>query len=831
MTTNVSGPIYAQSNHHLVLTFLAFVAFLALAFEPAFTQTTSTWSGGAGNWAPCPQDQGNALWDTCSGDYYPGKGDNSDTAIVKGGPVTLGSGNGITIANLSVAGGQSVVVTPGYLDFTGSSIMNNGPLIIGAGNGVFIQAPANITLSGSGSVSMTDPNARFWGGNGTGATLVNQQLIQGEGGLGVEGLAIINQGTISANINGATLAVQPAAMTNTGTMQAASGGTLDLIGQITFNNTGGTIQALDKSTVLFQTNISGGTITTSGSGALTIGAPGGVAFTNITNGGTFNVTAGGGLSWVGTITNNGVYNTYGSISTSGSVTLKGSGTILVSGGSIDGINANPLINQQLIHGGGRFYEVPLTNQATIQADNTSNFLYIDGNATTNTGTLQATGGGTLQLDTVVNNTGGTIEAQNGSTVIFTNNFNGSINGGTLTTSGTGTIQSQNGVLDGTVNIPTNAGTLNVASGYDLFIQGTINNTGTIGATGNSCVILNQPSTLTGSGTLNMGSGSCIFGSGNAFTNESTIQGAGTIGDSNPMPIINSGTIIANQSGNTLIIQPNSSGFTNTGTLTANAGSTLNVHGTMNNLKKGALTGGTYNASGILDLQASIATNNANITLSGASAQIFDAFDGVNALAGLITNGKGTLTLQNGASLTTTKDLSNKGTINVGIGSSLTTGGSFTQTAKTVTVDGTLTAPTGLTLKKGTIQGQGTLAAAVTSTGIVLAGDSLTAPGVLTVNGSYTQDATGTLELPINGTQLGSQYSQLAVTNGVSLNGILEIKRAKKFVPAVGTSFTVLTASAVSGQFSSVKGTGINSNEHFAVNYNSGSVTLTVASGP
>jgi hypothetical protein len=811
----------------VALTFVA--SLLATSALPAFAQVTSTWTGGAGNWAPCHQDHGTALWDTCSGGYYPGKGDNNDTAIVMGGPVTLGPTNGITIANLTVGTGDSVIVTPGYLDFTGNSIVNNGSIIIGAGNGVFIQAPANITLSGTGSVTINDPNTRFWGGNGQGATLVNQQLIQGEGGLGVEGLTIVNQATISANINGATLSVQPAAINNTATMQAASGGTLDLIGQITFNNSGGIIQALNKSTVLFETNVSGGTITTSGSGVLTIGAPGGVSFTNITNGGTFNVTAGGGLSWVGTITNNGVYNTFGSISTSGSVTLKGSGTILLNGGSFDGLNANPLINQQLIHGGGRFYEVPLTNQATIQGDSISNFLYIDGSTTTNTGTLQAIGGGTLQLDTVVNNSGGTIEAQNGSTVIFTNNFNGSINGGTLTTSGTGTIQSQNGVLDGTVNVPTNAGTLNV-NGYDLFFQGTINNTGTINLTGNSCIVMNQPSTLTGTGTLNMASTTCIYGSGLSFTNASTIQGAGTIGDSNPMPISNSGTIIADQPGTTLFITPNSTGFTNTGTLIADAGATLDITGLLTNLVKGTLSKGIYNVSGTLDVQSKITTNASDITLAAAGAQIYDNFDGINALAPLTQN-SGTLTLQSGASLTTTTNLANKGTLTVGTGSSLTTSGSFTQKAKIVTVDGRLTAPTNLTVTKGTLQGQGTISAVVTSNATVIAGNATTKSGVLTIQGAYTQNATGILDVAINGTTLGSQYSQLAVSNGVSLGGTLTINRSRKFVPAVGTTFTIVTGSVVTGQFATVKNLTINSNEHFEVAYNSNNVTLTVASGP
>jgi hypothetical protein len=830
MTTNVSGPARARITRDLAFTLVAVLLVLVTPRE-ALAQTTSTWSGGTGNWAPCPQDQGTALWDTCSADYYPGKGDNSDTAIVQGGPVTIGSGEGITIANLSIAAGDSVIVTPGYLDFTGSSIVNNGSLVIGAGNGVFIQAPANITLSGSGSVTITDPNTRLWGGNGTGATLNNLETIQGQGGLGVGGLTINNSGTISANVSGGTLAVQPVAMNNAGTIQAASGGTLDLIGAITFNNSGGTIQALDKSTVLLQTNISGGTITTSGSGSFTLAPPGaGAGLITLTNAGTFNVPAGASLNWTGTITNTGVFQLPGTISTNGTVTLKGSGSAVMSGGGFDGVNANPLVNQQLIHGYGTIYEVPLTNQATIQADNTSSALYIDGSTTTNTGTLQASGGGTLQLETVVNNSGGTILAQNGSTVIITNDFNGSINGGTLTTSGSGVIQSQNGLLDGTVNIPTNAGTLSASGGFDLFLQGTINNTGTITLNDNSCFVLNAATTLTGSGSVVMGPNACVTGSGIPFTNESTIEGAGSIGDSNPMPITNTGTIIANQS-SPLIIQPNSTGFTNTGTLISNAGSTLNVHGTLTNLVKGTLTGGTYNAAGIIDLQASIVTNNSNLTLNGPGAQIYDAFDGVNALAGLTTNGKGTLILENGASLTTTTNLSNKGTLTIGPGSSLATGGSFTATSKVVTVDGILTAPTSLNVKKGTVQGKGTLAGSVTSTGIVIAGDSTTNPGVFTINGSYTQDATGSLDVAINGTQVGTQYSQLAVSNGVSLNGVLSIKISKKFVPALGTNFTILTASVVSGQFSTVKGASINSNEHFEVNYNSGSVVLTVASGP
>ena len=42
---------------------------------------------------------------------------------------------------------------------------------------------------------------------------------------------------------------------------------------------------------------------------------------------------------------------------------------------------------------------------------------------------------------------------------------------------------------------------------------------------------------------------------------------------------------------------------------------------------------------------------------------------------------------------------------------------------------------------------------------------------------------------------------------------------------------VLMGTAVTGTFSTVNGTNINSNEHFQVNYNANDVTLSVESGP
>ena len=73
-------------------------------------------------------------------------------------------------------------------------------------------------------------------------------------------------------------------------------------------------------------------------------------------------------------------------------------------------------------------------------------------------------------------------------------------------------------------------------------------------------------------------------------------------------------------------------------------------------------------------------------------------------------------------------------------------------------------------------------------------------------------------------------SQMAVSNGVSLGGTLTIKRPSSFVPTLGDVFTVVTGSVMTGQFSKVNGSGINSGEHFEVGYTSTTVTLTVVSG-
>src|SRR5579863_1360367 len=448
-------------------------AIVGLASAPALAQTTSTWSGGSGEWAPCPKNGGNALWDTCSlsTPEYP---DGNYIAVINGGPVTLSGTDGDTIVNLTLGSGGSVDIIGGYVFITGNTISNNGSITITNGNGLaLIGQGAIVTLSGTGTVNMTSSLSNFDGTAGSNPTLINQQTIVGQGQLGKEGFSIQNQGTINAV--GGLLTVQPssAGIINTGLMEASSGATLDIVYGFLgpFNNAGGTIKALDGGIVQLQGEIyTGGTITTAGSGVIQL--TGGTVLNGLTSSGLVQITTDLG-DLQNTVTNTGTIQLHsGTLSMLGSVTLTGSGSLIMSGASF--LNQNgaggSLTNQQLIHGSGTINQLPVTNQATIAADSSSNTLTLAGGATTNKGTLEASGGGTLELETVVNNTGGTIEALAGSTVILNSGFNGSVNGGTLTTSGTGVIESQDGMLDGTVNVPTNAGKLTVPNGQDLFLQ-------------------------------------------------------------------------------------------------------------------------------------------------------------------------------------------------------------------------------------------------------------------------------------------------------------------------------------------------------------------------
>ena len=110
------------------------------------------------------------------------------------------------------------------------------------------------------------------------------------------------------------------------------------------------------------------------------------------------------------------------------------------------------------------------------------------------------------------------------------------------------------------------------------------------------------------------------------------------------------------------------------------------------------------------------------------------------------------------------------------------------------------------------------------------------PGTLTVGsgslvtaGSYTQNLNGKLNINVARKAIQGQIN-ITGTGSASLNGTLNIVLQPGFVPALGSTFQILTAGSVTSTFSTVNGTSINSSEHFVVQYNSNNVTLRVVAG-
>ena len=149
------------------------------------------------------------------------------------------------------------------------------------------------------------------------------------------------------------------------------------------------------------------------------------------------------------------------------------------------------------------------------------------------------------------------------------------------------------------------------------------------------------------------------------------------------------------------------------------------------------------------------------------------------------------------------------------------------TGETTTVPSGDTLEAGeLTLTGGTLDGQGTVAGAVTNTsGTVSPGNPL---GVLKVTGAYSQGGRGTLAIDLDGTAAGTGFSQLQVGGATSLGGDVSLADATGFVPEPGETFEILSSTGSVAGLMTLTGTGAGS---FTAQYDPNDVTLDVNPTP
>ncbi|HTV65427.1 MAG TPA: hypothetical protein VMD98_07475, partial [Bryocella sp.] len=788
---------------------------------------------------------------------------------ITGGTLTT-SGLGV----IEVTGGQQAnlttltnsgtlnVLNNGELN-TNGTITNNGTItLIGAGNATYLYAPTNTTLTGTGAVVLTSSNGDYDGIVETagGATLTNAETIEGAGA--IQDGTFVNNGTVNANISGTTLVLQSlAAATNTKTMEASGGGTLEFNGSV-WTNTGGTISAQSGSAVELtaNTSITGGTLTTGGTGQIYVLGGQQANITTLTNSGALNVQNNGELNTNGTITNNGTITLTGNGNSTylyapTSTTLTGTGTVVVTStngnytGIIEGTGGNTLTNDETIEGAGTIQNGIFANNGVINANVSGATLTLYNFTTpTNSKTLEASNGGTLAFNgsNWTQSAAGTITAQTGSSVELYNNA--TITGGILNTVGTGQFYTPGGWVSYLANL-TNDGTFNIQNNAQTQLTGTITNNGSFNLSGNgnsTYLLINGAVTLKGAGIVDLGSGNgdftdYIYGEGTTptLTSYNTIEGSGNLGSGN-MGFTNDGTVDANVAGGGITIDVNTSGFTNYNGATT------------------TLTGGTYIANGgNIDYNfgntTGITTLSASVTEEGGG-QFLNTNNDANALANL-TSITSTGALTTDVNFTDAGAFSNAGSLTI-LGSTAFKVGSLTQisggtlTAGTYVLDSNLditgTAQTittnaaTLTLAGGTIENTSNstnaLASLASNTGKLTIGGTAaftTTAASFSNTGSLTINAGSTFIAPaltqISGTTLSA--GTYVLSGNLDLNSGVSIATNAATLTLSGGTINSGSTNALAGLDSNTKSLTLANNANFTTAGSfSSSGALTVDSG-
>ncbi len=573
------------------------------------------------------------------------------------------------------------------------------------------------------------------------------RLFNNNGVTNVSG-SVINHGSIIADDPRLPLIIAPVfdqslAFLNLGTLQASNGGTLSIANGY-FDNTDNTIAALDGSKVLFQDRqhafpgvitIEGGTLSTVGTGAIVFGGDGSgnvtlkdvtiPTGTNLVSDNSNPIASIHRVSIEGTLTNHATWDlTAGGRSTDliARSRIAGTGTIVLG----DELNNTIFTSDLTVHeaghtirGEGKIESQPfghhLNNHGSIIADVNGKELFVDG--VRNLGTMKATNGGILAVRNGINDNH-TITAEDGSTV----SVQGTIEGGTFASIGSGQIELGGGLTNVTVDHNSHAVVFSTTARDTLTNHGEIR-VGSVPFTARlrlfPIVPIQEFGTLAGTGSIILDNG--IFWG--TFVQEAghTIRGSGRLtgdGTFERLVMINQGSIIADQDDPLRInidTQAGSTGVTNEGMMKAEGAGGLEIaFGAFSNASGGQLIAD----SSVAVLENATLTNEFGGTISGSG--VLEIIDG---------------------------SFTNHGTIAPG-----------------------------------------------------------NSPGILTVQGDYTQGSTGELEIELaQSGAAGTDYDQLAVTGNVALDGTLELQALDGFIPSYGDTFDVLTYGSRSGVFGQVTG--------------------------
>jgi len=175
-------------------------------------------------------------------------------------------------------------------------------------------------------------------------------------------------------------------------------------------------------------------------------------------------------------------------------------------------------------------------------------------------------------------------------------------------------------------------------------------------------------------------------------------------------------------------------------------------------------------------------------------------------------------------------LFNNGVVNITSGTTLNltnSGGSFVQTSGVTIVNGTLNSVPAVQIQGGTLSGSGTINGNVIMGGTISPGNS---PGILTINGNYTQAAFGAYVAELAGLTAGTGYDQVDVNGTANLDGTLDVSLINGFTVALGDNFILMKYDSETGTFSMVDLPKLGNGLMWDLSYDPGFIDLSVTSG-
>lgn len=761
----------------------------------------------------------------------------------------------------------------GKVEVTGGSTLGGDGLIVNLGNfelidgtieadvdnaGVFTLIEAAGIALGDGTMSFTNGGALRKTGAGTSVLGVTA-----DGQLAGAELAFVNDGTIDVtegtlvfdNVASQLMTIPTLLMNNGGSVAVADGATL----------------AITDSFVQFS-----GETTANGAGRLVFGDPDGaagqtIAFDNgtlvngITGSGLFEnalaagvtINPGTAVRGAGGIENFGELSFTGGTIEEATITNMAGGILVVGGDASD----ERRLGATLLNEGDVVQTATLTLDAMGKVDNQSDYILfgatdivqadgvasIFGNGFVNAGGLVKEGAGTARLDVLLDNSGGGIDVRDGQLLIAkASRFNDStggvsdinLSGGTLTLGGLpadkehvffgrtgvlGTIGDSKLLIDGNVvvkelaslvvsgSVEWRSGTLRLDAGEGAFLLDTKiviggdNGPGEFSITG-------QPKRLDGVGLLEVASGGRV------------VQDVElTVDTSVPVFVDGHYRMAAD------FLREGDADFLftvrDTGVLEIPQSTAAALQKTFN-----VDTGGTVqlgNSAVLSDLtldgrlfDSVEGTLNAGNWLLGAGAQVREAASTPVVVSRL---GAGTgVVLNNGSSLFNLPTVD--GDFRVDQGAELRLNNTTFTVTGNYNNDGLLNGSNALMLVGGNfnnnansvLTGDGvTIAVNLNNAGTIAPGSS---PGVITIDGNYTQAATGVLQIELGGTEAG-MFDQLIVNGTASFaaGSIIDISvidpnpndgMDELFIPETGDLFNFLLADEI------VLGDGVSLNDLF-----------------